>query len=75
MTIIRLSDRLAKLEQQLGPSVPRGLVEAEARLIALTNAIGGAGEDQEQLLTLLGLALAQVRARGGDGPQHGPLCR
>ena len=65
MTVIRLSDRLAKLERRLGPAASRGLVEAERRLIAMANEIGVDARDPEQLLALIEATLERfINATG-----------
>ena len=62
MTIIRLSDRLAKLERRLSQTPSRPLAEAEARILALTDGLGFDADDPEQVVAVLDMALAQVRA-------------
>ena len=65
MTVIRLSDRLAKLERRLGPAPSRGLVEAERRLIAMANEIGVDVRDPVALMALIEATLEQfINATG-----------
>ena len=60
VTVIRLSDRLAKLERRLEPAPSRGLVEAERRLIAMANEIGVDVRDPVALMALIEATLEQL---------------
>ena len=61
MTIIRLSERLARLERRRAPVPHRGLADAERRLIALANEVGVDADDPVALLALLERTLEQLR--------------
>ena len=52
MTVIRLSDRLARLERRRAP-VPRGWANAERQLLALAVERGVDVRDPEALLALI----------------------
>ena len=62
MTVIRLSDRLARLERRRAPVPDRGLAEAERRLIALANEIGVDADDPVALLAQIETTLEQLRS-------------
>ena len=65
MTVIRLSDRLAKLERRLEPAPSRSLAEAERRLIAMANEIGVDVRDPVALMALIEATLEQfINATG-----------
>ena len=62
MTVLKLSDRLARLERRRAPVPHRGLAEAERRLIAVANEIGIDANDPVALLALIETTLEQLRS-------------
>ena len=63
MTVIRLGDRLTRLERQLEPAPSRSLTEAERCLIAMANEVGVDARDPEALLALIEATIEQLTGR------------
>ena len=62
MTVIRLSDRLARPERRRGQVPTCGLAEAERRLIELADEVGVDLRDPVALLALIETTLEQLRS-------------